>query len=657
MNLLLEGKICTFEFVTLQFNQDRVFFMHLSNIQIQNYKGIRNLNVNFNKDINVIVGENGGCKTALIDAIRLLYNLGNQQRELFVTADDFYLGESIITIAYVFRDLTIDQKGAFYEYLILGDIEENDFAKITISYKKEKQKILFSYYSGEVEGQRADSLTFQYFIHYYLGALRDSTRDLLTNRNNILGNLINRQVENNNSQENYEALMKTANEELLKQKEVIDSQNSINKNLNNIYKQSVENQIGLKIEGSKAEYIVNIIKPYLPHDFGTLTGEGFNLKQNSLGFNNLIYIAVVLGDINQQIQEDKTSHYTLLIEEPEAHLHPQLQLNLFNFLKQTNNQDNSQLFITTHSPTLTSKVPLDNLIHLSKHNEAINLSECFEDRKAIEIEGEEDDDAFLDDVLNRKKQLERYIDITKSQLFFSKGVLFVEGISEEFLVPVFAQILNQSLEDYKIELLNADGTSFYPFIYLFNSNDKSKTLPLPLAILTDDDRFTKSKDTEYSFINIKDDLRKAEELFENIREASQSTRIKNISDLIKNVPKKISLNFSYKTFEFTLIQSNISKSKVQIYDNMLWKYLEQNKSTVKKLSKIKEHLVSFEGDEITESERSKLQILIWKALPSKAEFAQDFSVYLLENPPTQTNFVVPEYIKKAIEHLINYRVI
>lgn len=77
--------------------------------------------------------------------------------------------------------------------------------------------------------------------------------------------------------------------------------------------------------------------------------------------------------------------------------------------------------------------------------------------------------------------------------FFSKGVLFVEGISEELLVPVFAQILNQRLEDYKIELLNANGTSFYPFVYLFNSTDKFKTLPLPLSILTDDDRYTESK--------------------------------------------------------------------------------------------------------------------------------------------------------------------
>lgn len=628
--------------------------MYLSKINIENYKGLKNLTVNFHKDINVIIGENGSGKTALIDAIRILYNLGRQQKDLYVTADDFYLDETTIKFSYEFKDLTPDQKGAFYEYLVLGDTEDLDYAKITISYRKEKQKIFFSYFTGEIEGQRADSETFSYFIHYYLSALRDSTRDLLSNRNNILGNLINRQVEKNNSQGRYETLMKTANDELLKQKEVINSRQSINENLTNIYKKSIENQIGLRIEDSKAEYILNIIKPYLPHDTESLAGEGFNLKQNSLGFNNLIYIATVLGDINQQIKDDKTSHYALLIEEPEAHLHPQLQLSLFDFLKQANNKDNSQLFITTHSPTLTSKVPLDYLIHLSKDNEAINLNRCFEDREKIQIE-EEDEDAFEDDLLNRKKQLERYIDVTKSQLFFSKGVLFVEGISEELLVPVFAQIINHKLEDYKIELVNANGTSFYPFIYLFNSTENFKTLPLPLSILTDDDRYTKSKNTEYSFKNIINDLPKAKELFENIKTETKSTRIKNISEIIKSVPDKIALKISYKTFEFALVQANISRVKTQITDNLLWRYLAQDKTSAKKISKIKTHLDLFSGIEITEEELNSLQILIWKALPNKAEFAQNFSIYLLNNLElAKTNFVVPDYIQEAITHLINY---
>jgi putative ATP-dependent endonuclease of OLD family len=282
---------------------------------------------------------------------------------------------------------------------------------------------------------------------------------------------------------------------------------------------------------------------------------------------------------------------------------------LFNFLKQTNNQDNSQLFITTHSPTLTSKVPLDNLIHLSKHNESIKLNQCFEGRETIQVE-ENDEDVITDDALIRKKQLERYIDVTKSQLFFSRGVLFVEGISEELLVPVFAQILNQRLEDFKFELVNADGTSFYPFIYLFNSTDKLKTLPIPLSILTDVDRYPESKNTEYSFKNIQDNLSKAEELFENIKAAAQSKRIKNISEVIKDVPEKISLNFSNKTFEFALIQSNISKSKAQICDNLLWKYLAQNKSTAKKLTKIKEHCKFLYGKHC-QAKQSLLKIFLF----------------------------------------------
>jgi putative ATP-dependent endonuclease of OLD family len=149
---------------------------------------------------------------------------------------------------------------------------------------------------------------------------------------------------------------------------------------------------------------------------------------------------------------------------------------------------------------------------------------------------------------------------------------------------------------------------------------------------------------------------KALELWEKIRDGKLSARIDNISALINAVQEKISLNYSYKTFEFDLIRANISKSKNQIEENLLWSFLFAEKLIEKKFRRINEYIGSIAADEMTETELGILHILIWKALPPKAEFAQDFSVHLLENlDKAKVNFIVPKYIHDAITHLINFK--
>ena len=642
--------------------------MYLSKLLIQNFRGIEYLELNFNPSINIIIGENGSCKSAVIDAIRLLYNIGEPLRSITVSQDDFYeklintddgqiqiQTANNISITYEFRGLSTSQKGALYEYMVLNPENKDDHAKVRINYENKGGKYpVFSYSTGATEGQRSDYKTFELFKHYYLGALRDSTKDLLNTKGNILGKVIKRHVDRNETGKEIEKIMAEANDNLLKRPEVVKTRTGVNENLESIFKKFIENKIGLQIESSKVEYILNVIKPFLPHNKKTLKDEGFRLQQNSLGFNNLIYIATVLGDINEEISDNNILHYALLIEEPEAHLHPQLQLNLYNFLKNANKSENGQLFVTSHSPTLTSKVPLDNLILLDAHK-AFIISHLFEDRvKENLIEDTAKNTPLTASDFNiRKKKLERYIDVTKSQLFFSKSILFVEGISEELLISAFTSIEDYQLEDYRIELVNVKGTSFYPFMYLFNSITLKKKIEKKVTILTDDDRYTASKESRYSFNNlIKDDYALLDELEQNICKGETSKRILNLSSL-KNNASSILIKYAYKTLEYEIALHNVATDRRELQNNLLFSFLSQKHSD--KINKVDEYVKTFKNDKMSDEEKRKVAILVWKSMGEKAEFAQDFSLYLLEHiDSAKVNFKVPPYIVEGLNHLKNH---
>lgn len=637
--------------------------MYLKAIQIQNFRGIKDLNVTFNDKLNVIIGPNGSHKTALMDAIRLFYSWGNPVKDFEITKEDFYreivhnedgtFSEDVsgkIVFDYFFCDLSPKQQGAFYAYLFKDGT--NILARVTVTYElNPKGRIVTSYTTGNpASGQRADAKTFAYFISYYLGALRDSTRDLMSTRNNVLGKVIKRKIDRQNSEEDIKQIIKSANDTLLQQNEVNTTKQGINDNLREIYKH-VAQEIGLHIEQGQIEYIVNVIKPFIQLD----SASGLNslrLKSNSLGFNNIIYIATVLGDLADLQTDDDVLVCALLIEEPEAHLHPQLQINLYNFLTNADRGSKSQIFITTHSPSLVSRVPLDKIKVLNGNT--ITVGDCFEDREKENIQYDTVRHKMIDAAQSScyKNMLMRYLDVTRSQLLFAKGACFVEGISESLLLNTFSRIMGKCFIDNEIEIVNMTSTSFGQFLMLYNSSDSQRRLSQRVAFITDEDQYTDSKEKKYNSPQRLADNNYAllNELRVGIDNGTTNNRISNMKSM-KNGQAQILIASGLKTLEYQICIANVNTIKAEIPNNSLYKYVRQINPDG--IAVVTNYIATIATANLSIVQKENIALLMWKCLPSKSEFAQNLSIYLETELNNHTLvFEVPQYIKNAVNHLV-----
>ena len=184
-----------------------------------------------------------------------------------------------------------------------------------------------------------------------------------------------------------------------------------------------------------------------------------------LGELNLLFIAAEL----LLLKDDNDGGMKLaLIEELEAHLHPQAQLRLINYLQNEYNENDVQIIISTHSPILASKINLKNLI-LMKDGVGYDLAEG---KTGLQ----KGDYLFL----------QRFLDSTKANLIFAKGIIMVEGDAENILIPVIADILGYPLEKYGISIVNVGSTAFLRYSRIMVRED-GQTISIPVSVITDCD--------------------------------------------------------------------------------------------------------------------------------------------------------------------------
>ena len=226
---------------------------------------------------------------------------------------------------------------------------------------------------------------------------------------------------------------------------------------------------------------------FFPHIGETDIAKFRDLATNSLGYNNLLYIATVFAEL--ELIKDSDIFTILLIEEPEAHLHPQLQVKFIKYLESlVATLPNAQVIVSTHSPVLASSVKINKLIHLVGTTDEI---------KATTISKKHYNDSLTEDYINR------WLDVTKSTMLFSRGIILVEGIAEALVLPRLAEIVLQkynqnheetlrlasTLDEMGVSAININGINFQYFMKLFGNFQGSSgpDIPIYCSGLTDRD--------------------------------------------------------------------------------------------------------------------------------------------------------------------------
>ncbi|MCG7981429.1 MAG: AAA family ATPase [Candidatus Thiodiazotropha lotti] len=192
---------------------------------------------------------------------------------------------------------------------------------------------------------------------------------------------------------------------------------------------------------------------------------GFMLpdKNNGLGFKNLIYMVVELLDLHAQwlaIEDDRPPLHLVFVEEPEAHLHTQLQQVFVNKVLDILREEaddpaafQTQLVLTTHSPHILFERGFRPIRYFRRENagvaqssQVLNLSE------------------FYDSTADPSRDfLERYLKLTHCDLFFADAAVLVEGNVERLVMRQMIRKEAPGLRSSYLSVLEIGGAFGHKF--------------------------------------------------------------------------------------------------------------------------------------------------------------------------------------------------
>jgi putative ATP-dependent endonuclease of OLD family len=576
--------------------------MHIRSIEIKNFRNFHDFKINFNEGFQTIIGENNIGKSNLYWAIRLVldknlsYNSRNLEEkdfhdfadldvEMYASISIELYGDNLASMPNLHALKTTDNTVRIsYLYAHKSKLIQTDetFDEIEIT---DFQWRLYGGGEGFNIGEIStlNQITFRDIEGinlYYISGFRNINSDLFGGSKSLLSEYCKSRTDTKAELESVKNILTETSDHLNTLDFIPEISEAVKSKNKEIAGSFFTFPVSLGFINSNDNEVWNHLKLF----FNPKSGKNIPVSVLGLGQKNLLYLSLFLSRlINEQNSYEVN---ILLIEEPEAHLHPQLQKILFSNLS---GLMNTQVFMSSHSTHIASDCNFKNLNII--YNNPDKIVKSFS--------------PFIEEKESKKEQreellLKRYLDATRSELFFSSSVIFVEGVAEQFIIPAIAkQLYGINLTEYNISVVPIHSRYFDPFLKLFQP-DK---LELTACAIIDGD----SKEHE-------DD--------------ESTTAVANAKSF--EVENRVLVFEGTDTLEVDLFSSKTIN-------------IEYLKSCFINLGHTKSH----ENLMATKDNWSEELLKRVDGTVKKGRFAQELAILI------DKDFIVPIYIKEALEFILN----